>query len=407
VKSKSHSLPGARACALLGIGFIWLWLTTDSISRENQSQSPSEAAQAAGKEKGLRVLISAKEMGLDAVVLDKKGRQVTNLTADDFEIYQDNRKQIVTSCMYVNQDQARNIQMGTPKDSTTGRIIVFLVDNFSMDSVQVHRAQRLLQRFVEARMQQEDAVAVIQTLQEDSELPKFSSDKQFLLLVISKLQWSMDLRTMKNNARGSGLSSLGYCMKVLSNLPGRKHLIAISAEAMLLGSSSGSAGSFTVSPAIIESSYNSISDIAFRAGVVVHMLDISGLSGPDASDGAFSAARGSGRISPEEQAKMASKANARRNALVQIPMAKRTGGLFLWNSNLFDKGIGPLDEVLKGYYMLTYTPSADTFIPLREIDANNLPYHKIKIQLKHRTEEVLTRDGFFGVAQRENSATGN
>jgi VWFA-related protein len=281
------------------------------------------------------------------------------------------------------------------------------VYNFSMDSVQVHRAQRLLQRFVEARMQQEDAVAVIQTLQDDSEPQKLSSDKQFLLSVISQLRWSMDLRTMKNNARRSGLSWLRYCIKVLSDLPGRKHLIAISAEAMLLGSSSGSAGSFTVSPAIIERSYNSISDIAFRAGVVIHMLDISGLSGPDASDGAFSAERGSGRISPEEQAKMASKANARRNALVQIPMAKRTGGLFLWNSNLFDKGIGPLDEVLKGYYMLTYIPSADTFIPPREINANDLPYHKIKIQLKHRTEEVLTRDGFFGVAQRESPAAGN
>jgi hypothetical protein len=62
--------------------------------------------------------------------------------------------------------------------------------------------------------------------------------------------------------------------------------------------------------------------------------------------------------------------------------------------------------VLKGYYLLTYTPYADTFIAPREINAN-LPYHKIKIQLKRRTEEVLTRDGFFGVAQRESPAAGN
>jgi VWFA-related protein len=420
MRRKKNSQKGTRTCAFLGIGFIWLFLTADSNSGENQIQPRSEAAQTDKNNSDFRTLISTKEIRLDAVVLDKKGRQVTDLIADDFEIYQDNKKQLVTSCTYIYYDQARPVRANTSKDSKTQlpapnailtrqdarRTMVFLVDNLSMNSVQIHRAQLLLQRFVETQMQQEDVVAIIQTLQENSELQKFSSDKQFLLSVINKLLWSMDLRTMGNNRQRPVLSLLSYCIKALSDMPGRKSLIAISAEAMLLGSSSGSMGSFAVSPTVIEGSYNSLSDAAFRAGAVIHLLDISGLSGPDALDGAFTAERGSGRISPEEKAKMASKTLARRNAEASAPLAKRTGGLFIRNSNLFKNGIGPIDELLKGYYILTYTPSADTFIIPHEINANNLPYHKINIQVKRPVDEVLTRDGFLGAPQGESPATG-
>jgi hypothetical protein len=64
-----------------------------------------------------------------------------------------------------------------------------------------------------------------------------------------------------------------------------------------------------------------------------------------------------------------------------------------------------IDEQLKGYYILTYTPSSDTFAPPPDLNMAKLAYHKIKIQVKRPGYKVHTRDGFFAAPERE-SKTG-
>jgi|WetSurMetagenome_2_1015567.scaffolds.fasta_scaffold339552_2 hypothetical protein len=62
--------------------------------------------------------IEADEIRLDAVVVDKSGRQVTNLASDDFEVYQNNERQKIQACRYV-------------ADEKGPRRIVFVVDDLS------------------------------------------------------------------------------------------------------------------------------------------------------------------------------------------------------------------------------------------------------------------------------------
>jgi VWFA-related protein len=419
MKTKRYSLVGIGAFALLGIVFLPFWLTADSNSQENQISHRDESQLTSDS----RTQISAKEIRIDAVVLDRKGRQIVDLTADDFEIYQDEQKQKVNLCTYINYDQIRpdvrsfgmspesrtvaTVFESQPHNDMRRRIVLF-VDNYSMNSAQLYRAQQVLKRFVETQMQAEDLIAIMETLHGNAAHLSFSSDKQLLLLAIGKLQSAMDLRTIDNS--GSAMSLLRQCILALKATAGRKSLIAISAEAMLLGSSSGSMGSFVISPSSMEnkrypSNYYVLADAAFRAGVVIHLLDVSGLSGFDASDGVFTAERGSGRVSPEEKAKIASRAVAKRNAQAQAALANKTGGLFIRDSNLSANGNASLKELLKGYYILTYTPSPETFVIPHEIDISNLPYHKIKINAKRPSAEVLTRDGFFAVTERENTVT--
>ena len=50
----------------------------------------------------VRIASSAGEIRMGVVVLDKKGRQITDLTADDFEIYQDGQKCEITSGVYID-----------------------------------------------------------------------------------------------------------------------------------------------------------------------------------------------------------------------------------------------------------------------------------------------------------------
>ena len=49
-----------------------------------------------------KIGVNVNEAILDVVVVDEKGRPIKDLTTDDFEIYQDNRRQTVTSSVYID-----------------------------------------------------------------------------------------------------------------------------------------------------------------------------------------------------------------------------------------------------------------------------------------------------------------
>jgi hypothetical protein len=84
------------------IGAFWLCLMTASKGQENRPTPLVGDTQAAKTNTDFIVRIGVEEVRIDAVVLDKKGRQVADLTGDDFRIYQDGSTQEITSCTYIN-----------------------------------------------------------------------------------------------------------------------------------------------------------------------------------------------------------------------------------------------------------------------------------------------------------------
>src|ERR1044071_2312218 len=63
-------------------------------------QKPAEKQKPADDQDDV-VRITTNLVQVDAVVT-KDGRPVTNLTADDFEIYEDGKKQVITSFAYIS-----------------------------------------------------------------------------------------------------------------------------------------------------------------------------------------------------------------------------------------------------------------------------------------------------------------
>jgi hypothetical protein len=106
---------------------------------------------------------------------------------------------------------------------------------------------------------------------------------------------------------------------------------------------------------------NGLADEAMRTGVVIHMLDIRGLSA------------------------------ASHHIDGEYVLAKKTGGITVQNSNFFVDGVGSAHEEMKGYYLLSYIPPANTFKP-----EGKDKYHRIKIKVKRKFSEIHTRDGFYG-----------
>ena len=400
---------------------LYLALMAVTNGQEQMVPAKDESQQAARTGKDFTIRVDVEEVRLDAVVLDKNGHQITDLTADDFEIYQDHFRQKVTSCVYINDYQPRLQQTPVPmKDSgdvprvptpqvTRGnvrRTIVFIVDNLAMDFTQVHRARMALGKFVETQMQPEDLVAVVPTAGGNATFQTFSSDKRQLLTMISNVRWFIDIRTTQMTSQ---VMAMAYSIRTLSDMPGRKSLIIVSPSTMIpspmitqIGvwlSNAKRAAEYT------EASFNPLADAALRAGVVIHTLDIRGLSGPESIDAAqgfdYSLVTPDGTLDPGQVQEKANKAVHVRDTETPIPLSKKTGGLFIRDSNWFVNGIGPVQEELKGYYMLTYNPPASTFRP-----EGRYRYHGVQIKVKRPGSVVHARDGFFGVPAPPDNASG-
>jgi VWFA-related protein len=399
--------------ALFFVGTICLGWT---INAESQSHTPTSTAE---KKDEFKIRVGVEEVRLDSVVLDQKGHQITDLTADDFELYQDGLRQKITSCIYINdyrpQPQpkipnhaARDtksmppLPTPAPAREEVHRTIAFVVDNLVMSYDQVQLSRRALQKFVETQMQPGDLVAIMPTASGNASLGMFSSDKRHLLAIIGALRWFIDLRT--TNA-ASQFSVASYYIQALRDMPGRKHLIMITPKTML---PAPAASPFPTPILSMLAAFNPVADAALRAGVVIHTLDVAGLEGPEYVDPDFGADHGSfiskyldenGEFNPLKRGDAIALNAYGKNSETPIPLSEKTGGLFLRHVNWLANGIGEANEEMKGYYIITYAPPSNTF----SSDSRNV-CHSIKIQAKRPGSVVHTRDGFFGTARTPEAA---
>jgi VWFA-related protein len=400
------------ACLLIClIGFLPL--------ANGQQGPPAPSPEAGGSERGFKIRVGVEEVRLDAVVLGKDGRQVTDLTGDDFEVFQDHFRQKVTSCVYINDYRPMPPKPADPSDRTGApipvpvptrrnvrRTIVFVVDNLVMNFTQVHRARLALGRFVDAQMQDGDLVAILPTAGGDSTFQTFSADRRQLHGTIGNIRWHIDWRTTPTSSQ---LMALAYSIRTLRDMPGRKSVVMISPATMIPSPFITKIGVWlnNTQRAVeyTSNTFNPLADAALRAGVVIHTLDIRGLSGPFSVDAElgfdYSFLTPDGTLDPGEVSKKASNEVAVRDSSTPIPLSEKTGGVFIRDSNWFVNGIGPVQEEMKGYYMLTYAPPPTTF----RTEFRNL-YHRVQIKVKRFGCEVHARDGFYGVSQPEIAPAG-
>jgi VWFA-related protein len=240
----------------------------------------------------LSIKLSVDEVRLDVVVLDKNGNPITDLTADDFEVFQDDRRQKVLASVYID-NQANTVSrpavslkgsLNPPqlpaialKREDVRRTIVFILDDLEMSFEDGYNAKMALRNFVEKQMQSGDMVAVLQTGYGNSAFQMFLSDKRELLARIDAMRLEM---TNGFNpaylARRSAFALpdiLSFSFRTLKDMPGRKFLIMMSPRAANAAPHSDG----LISPREIGARFNKTTDDALRAGIVVSLLDIRGL----------------------------------------------------------------------------------------------------------------------------------
>jgi VWFA-related protein len=396
---------------------------------------PAPQPQQTSDDKDDVVKINTNLVQVDAVVT-KDGKPVPNLTADDFEIFEDGRRQTITSFAYIT-----NVAASAPKPAKTDkktaanavpyapvridephRTVAFVVDDLGLSAESMGQVRRQLRKFVAEQLQPNDLVAIIRTGGELGALQQFTNDKRLLNRAVEHLRWNYCsrvgihvLRPVQPGADDGDpvcgyrsyfttLKSLRFIVDAMAYLPGRKSLVLLS-DSVPIESQDQFADRgvlrdvgivqddpLNIGPDSIDYSrlLQRIAEKAIRSSVVIYSVDTQGLqyTGLTAAD-AFTG-------SPQQMQNIMTLRSRtlfdRRQGSELI--ARQTGGFQIRNSNSYQ-----LDRIMEdqsGYYLLGYRPTDETF---------NRHFHHIKAKVKRSGMALRTRYGFFGVTEEEANRT--
>jgi VWFA-related protein len=402
-------------------------------AQQSQGQQPSD------DDDEVVARITTNLVQLDAVALDKDGRQVNDLTAEDFEVSEDGRQQKITNFSYVSNGERVAVSAKTkpaagvppippvklrPRD--VRRTFALVVDDLQLSFSSVYYARRALKKFVDEEMQPTDLVAIIRVGGGVGALQQFTSDKRILYQAIERVRFNLrshrptgpfepvssgELAGASRSPNGGGttdnvgvkepddfddlveasgaVGSLGavrYVLRGMRELPGRKALLLFSEGFPLY-----KADAETGRNQRIRDEFHQMIDAAARASTVIYPMDPRGVVVTS-----FTAADDLSGFGMNPRAMAAEL--TRRDMYVSDTqatlrdIAEQTGGFALVNNNELNDGIRRVSEAERGYYLIGYRPSGDTF---------DRRFHNITVKVKRAGVRVLSRKGFYGVTDED------
>ncbi|MGZ8846178.1 MAG: VWA domain-containing protein [Pyrinomonadaceae bacterium] len=392
------------------------------------------------------VRINTNLVQVDAVVA-KDGKQVTDLKAEDFEIFQDGRRQTITNFSYISNVPStlppvvaggagrnkKNTPLSSPpvppaviKYHDERRTVALMVDDLGLSFESIARVRKQIGKFLD-ELAPRDLVAIIRTGGEVGALQQFTNDKRLLQSAVDHLRWNPCSRVGINvlaperpegdeigrpqcsngTNMGSTLGTTKFVLEGMRDLPGRKSMIMFSdnlpieqqePQPMNLRSQrenpNDRVNGSVVNPLIsFRADLGRVAELAIRASVVIYSVDTQGLqtTGITAAD-EISSPRPN---TPPDQDPYLLLIRKRSLALRIASegselIAKQTGGFLIRNSN--DYGIQRVMEDQQGYYLIGFRPSEDTF---------DRKFHHIKAKVKGSGLSVRTRAGFYGFTNEQ------
>jgi VWFA-related protein len=394
--------------------------------------------------------ISTTLIQADVTVTDKKGNVVTDLKPEEFEVYENGKKQTITNFSFVSvtkPTETRNPRPSKPdrnalaipsaklKAEQVRRTYALVVDDLGLSFENVSKVRQSLRKFVNEQMQPGDLVAILRTGSGIGTLQSFTFDKNQLLAAIEKVRWNSQGRSgisaiapvkqgtvkdsligqidMNGNSRAAEgidadrdfekqvegfrqenfaigtLGGLSYIIRGMVQLPGRKSLLLFS-EGFTLTSGGSKGESGLVRQNQVFEALRRLADLANRSSVVVYTLDPRGLQVP----GMLQAADQTWDDSVGAQIGQRGDAFLETQQTLRF-LAYQTGGLPFINQNDLNKGIDDVIEDQSSYYLLGYEPDDETF------DPKKARFNKLEIKVTRPGVKVRYRSGFFGITDEK------
>ena len=188
--------------------FIFMLLLVLLFAAPIFSQTPAPSPKSRSEDV---VKISTTLIQIDATVLDKEGKPVRGLTANDFEIYENNKKQQITNFSFIELEPDKSTESAVTKTDVAKaskssipvppvptrlrpeqvhRTVALVVDDLGLSVPSMDVVKSALKRFVDEQMQPGDVVAIIRTGSGAGALQQFTSDKRILYAAIDRVHWN-------------------------------------------------------------------------------------------------------------------------------------------------------------------------------------------------------------------------
>lgn len=387
------------------------------------------------------VKITSKIVQIDFLVVDKDGKQVTDLTTADLEILEDGKPQKINGFSYVHKvQQLAESSSIKKKDEKTGaipppvkltpanagRVITFIVDdgNCNYSTTGATASREGIQKFLREEMLPTDLVAIYQTRAGTSVFQQYTNDREYLLKIARKIIWmpatgscasgdgsffaaarsntyikrtpgSTTTQTIEsgsdkeareysedqinNNQVVGSIGVVRYVVKGLQRIPGRKVVFFLS-DGLPFIDRGGEIMSAT-------DALRDLTEMSNRASVVFNTIDVRGVFNErmlEARDEVY------GEDFTEADRVVGDRVRAvARSRDGMAFLARETGGRFYQNQNYLDRPIRKALELETGYYLVAYEPSEETF--------KGKKFNKIEVKVKRPGLKVVSRTGFLPV----------
>ena len=389
----------------------------------------------------------------DVVVTDKNDSIVVDLKLEDFELFENGKKQDLQFMEFVSVDApggkqrnepvkiAPDVDTSVPRDLTAKdvrRVIAFVVDDVTIPAEDNFRVRQMLLDFVDNKMADGDLVAIVRTVGGKGLLEQFTADRQILRRAISQLGVrsvpphlaftgdadrvvppspladTTSTETLASNTDFDGpnegtnqiprailaLSVSNYVIDSLRQIPGRKSLVLLSGGLPLFDlSRTGSIGGD------IGQLFRRLTDNATRSGVVINTMDVRGLEAAGVvarfEDTPGRSALGGGTFAGNDvstvgrgydRALLGERSLTEQLTLRQL--ADRTGGISVVNSNNFSGGLEKILNRSRGYYRLAYRPS----------EPFDNKFHHVTIKVSRKGVNTYAAAGFYAREDKSSEA---
>ena len=413
-------------------------------------QTPQKRQQEIAPEDIIR--ISTALVQTDVVVLDKNERIIPDLKLEDFELYDNGKKQDVKFMEFVSVETGRRVEGNRPTvpasvaeiETATGglsakdvkRIVAFVVDDLTISIQDLSAVRSLLLDFVNNKMRDGDLVAIVRVVGGKGLLQQLTADRQLLRRAIDAIkpishpfavsnspepgridnpfQPSSVDTSVPGNVAGElsdtpeisspnddvnqlfrGLSSLTTAMFVIDGLkeiPGHKNLVIISGGIPIFEARSTGTAYTNVTYML-----NQLSDKAVRAGVVINTLDPRGLN---ATPGVVGFTQTPGRSNYESEITGTATGFGRGGAADQVAFGPMLAGgaehLGLGTVAKITGGVSVVNTNDFGAGMEKILTRSDGYYVLAYTPGEKFDrkFHKLEIRVKRPGAKVLHQSGY-------------
>ena len=392
------------------------------------------------------IKVTSNLVNVDVMVKDKRGKAITDLKAEDFQLSENGVRQNIeffdeTLAGGETKSSGTGEVSGQPPQALPRNIIALVLDGQSTSGTNLKHVRDGMTKYIRERITASDSVALFAISGGLQLLQPFTQDKARLIEAVenadgvSSVSKSAEHRgineamaslrdqlagaptgEINTPAGGSAAAQAMISRRVLEQyVQLRSALSTQQTRPVLAGLAAISEGLRTVrgkktvvmfsqgfvAPQNLDWQVQSTIDIANRANVAVYIIDSSGLTGGTPQSGALvpsSALSGISAATSQENRIRAGAGesvfdvtrqeglNRQQDLLYRI--SEDTGGQFIKNTNDIASGLERIDEEIRSRYTLAYRSSDPNF------DGS---FRKVKIEVRRDGAKVLARLGYHAV----------